>query len=89
MQVTHDSGIRVRAESVGGAIAGLTRAFDRLVSDPALRLRMGAAGRLRVAGEFAWDRKGEQFATLYREVVRTQAGLDESDYAFVRGGGPC
>ena len=87
MQVTEESGIRVRAESAGDTIDGLARAFDRLASDAGLRARLGAAGRLRMAGEFTWDRKGEQFATLYREVIRTRAGLEERAYAFARGGG--
>jgi glycosyltransferase involved in cell wall biosynthesis len=89
MQVTQESGIRVPAENAGDTIEGLARAFDRLASDAALRSRVGAAGRLRVAGEFTWDRKGEQFATLYREVIRARAGLEAPDYAFVRGGGSC
>jgi glycosyltransferase involved in cell wall biosynthesis len=79
----------VRAESAGDTIDELARAFERLASDAVLRSRVGEAGRLRVAGEFTWDRKGEYFATLYREVVRARAGLEAPDYAFVRGGGSC
>jgi glycosyltransferase involved in cell wall biosynthesis len=87
IQVTDETGIRVKAESVNGAIEGLALAFHRLASNPALRISMGAAGRKRVANEFAWDRKGERFAALYREVITAQADSAEPAFAFARGGG--
>jgi glycosyltransferase involved in cell wall biosynthesis len=39
--------------------AGLSAQVRRLIADPALRARLGAAGRIRVAGEFAIDRAVE------------------------------
>ncbi len=49
-----------------GDAAGLAGALDRLLSDPALRARMGAAGRARVAAEFDIARETAWLAALIR-----------------------
>lgn len=44
-----------------GDVGGLARALERLILDPALRRRLGQAGRARVAAEFTIDRMAERF----------------------------
>lgn len=88
MQVSDETGIRVRAEGPRSAIAGLAAAYCRLASNPELRASMGEAGRKRVADQFAWNRKGEQFSDLYRQLVRGRPEDENAGaLAFARGGG--
>lgn len=46
---------------------GLAAAVGRLLADPQLRQRMGAAGRRRVRQLFAWDRSVARLEALYGE----------------------
>jgi glycosyltransferase involved in cell wall biosynthesis len=47
----------------------LASALTRLLDDPALRARFGAAGRARVEGELSADRMVERTLAVYRECV--------------------
>ena len=49
--------------------AALARALQRLLGDPALRARLGAAGRQRVTTEFSARRMARDTLALYREAV--------------------
>lgn len=49
--------------------AGLAEALLLLARDPALRARMGAAGRARVEERFTLDAQLQDFLTMYREVA--------------------
>ena len=51
-------------------VEGLRQAIGALVGDPALRRRMGDAGRARVAAEFTLDRMAQRTIALYEEVAR-------------------
>jgi starch synthase len=53
--------------------ADLAAALNRLLADPAERERMGAAGRARVEGEFAWDAIARQTADLYASLTRPRS----------------
>jgi len=44
-------------------------AIARLLLDPQLRARMGAAGRARVEAHFTWDGRAEQLATILAKAV--------------------
>jgi glycosyltransferase involved in cell wall biosynthesis len=49
-----------------GAVAD---AIARLLADPELRRRMGAAGRAAVAQRYSWDKVGEQLEAAYARIL--------------------
>lgn len=51
-----------------GDPAELAGAIARLLDDPALRARLGAAGRARVLAHFTWRRTAERTAAWYADV---------------------
>lgn len=51
----------------------LAAALGRLLADPALRRRIGAAGRRRVLERFTWRRTAELTVAAYRRAIRTVA----------------
>ena len=57
-----------------GDAGALAAALGRLLDDPALRIRLGAAGRERVLADFTWQRAAELTAERYRAAVATGAG---------------
>jgi glycosyltransferase involved in cell wall biosynthesis len=48
-----------------GSPEALAEAIERLLADPALRVRMGTAGRACVAECFTWDRSIARLVDLY------------------------
>ncbi|MFE5210152.1 glycosyltransferase family 4 protein [Streptomyces sp. NPDC056600] len=52
-----------------GDPGALAAALGRLLDDPALRARLGAAGRARVLEHFTWKRAAEGTVAHYREAV--------------------
>jgi glycosyltransferase involved in cell wall biosynthesis len=56
-----------------GDVAGFAAAIDRLIGDPALRSRLGEAGRARAA-DYRWDRLSGQVLDVYRTALRRRAG---------------
>jgi glycosyltransferase involved in cell wall biosynthesis len=62
------SGILIEPLSRAHVVLGLTRAMARLALDPALRRRMGAAGRRKVEREYDWERKLDRMLEIYRSV---------------------
>ncbi|MFI1100130.1 glycosyltransferase family 4 protein [Streptomyces melanogenes] len=58
-----------------GEPGALAAALNRLLADPELRARLGAAGRERVLDRFTWARAAEGTAELYRSAIgRSAAG---------------
>ncbi|MDH6138972.1 glycosyltransferase involved in cell wall biosynthesis [Kitasatospora sp. GP30] len=55
------------ADALAGALA-------RLLDDPELRARLGAAGRARVLAGFTWERAAERTAVCYRAAIATGVG---------------
>ena len=49
--------------------AGFAAALDRLLDDPALRARMGAAGRQRAVSTFAWPIVVDRLEALYVDLA--------------------
>jgi hypothetical protein len=65
-------------------------AYARLLVDPALRQRMGAAGRARVEGHFTWERVVKAYEQLWREQEsERQAHLKSAPAARRTLGPPC
>ncbi|MEU0024328.1 glycosyltransferase family 4 protein [Streptomyces sp. NPDC006335] len=54
-----------------GDSGALAVALSRLLGDPDLRARLGAAGRERVLAHFTWARAAEGTVTRYREAMAT------------------
>ena len=52
-----------------GFEATLAERVNRLIDDPALSTRLGAAGRQRVLDHFTWERVAERTLEVYREVL--------------------
>jgi len=50
-----------------GVVAELASALDLLISDAALRHRLGASGRERVLNEFRWEEKLARVRQVYEE----------------------
>ena len=63
------SGFRIHPRTPDQFASDIADALIRLVDDPALRSRMGAAARSRVAGLALWDLKIARLERLYTEVV--------------------
>ncbi|WP_020140054.1 glycosyltransferase family 4 protein [Streptomyces sp. 351MFTsu5.1] len=57
-----------------GDPGALAVALSRLLGDPDLRARLGAAGRERVLARFTWARAAEGTVTRYREAIAAGAG---------------
>jgi glycosyltransferase involved in cell wall biosynthesis len=53
-----------------GDAAALASALERLLADPALRQRLGAAGAARVGEQFLAEQMVDAYESLYREVLR-------------------
>ena len=67
--VTDECGIRVPAVSPGQAVRDLAGAIRRLVSDPELRHRMGAAARDRATRTISWNTVGDCLNGIYERAV--------------------
>lgn len=50
--------------------AEFATAIVRLLADPALRERLGAAGRAVAVRDYDWERIGERLAALYRDMLQ-------------------
>lgn len=50
--------------------AGLARALDSVLGDPATARRMGEAGRERAVEEFGWDAVARRTVRLYEEILK-------------------
>ncbi|OLZ74187.1 glycosyl transferase family 1 [Streptomyces sp. IMTB 2501] len=71
-EVVEDGRTGLLVDTDDGFEAGLTRALDSVLGDPAAARRMGEAGRERAALEFGWDTVARRTAALYEEI-RKQA----------------
>jgi len=69
-------GIKVAPVSRESVVRGMTVALETLCSDPALRRRLGEAGRKRALEFYAWDRLGERVLEIYEYAVGGKALSD-------------
>jgi glycosyltransferase involved in cell wall biosynthesis len=68
IQVTEETGFKIRPLGVDQAVSDMAGAIGRLIEDPELRSRMGRAGAVRAREVFDWDRKGDWMNELYRQI---------------------
>nr|WP_107055072.1 glycosyltransferase family 4 protein [Streptomyces aureocirculatus] len=66
-----------------GDAEALAAGLNRLLGDPALRARLGAAGRERVLRKFTWARAAQGTVERYREAIAREAAT-----ARAAGSGP-
>ncbi|MFE9025618.1 glycogen synthase [Streptomyces iakyrus] len=69
-EVVDDGRTGLLVPSGDGFEAGLARAMDAVLGDPAAARRMGEAGRERAVGEFGWDAVARRTVRLYEEIVK-------------------
>ncbi|MBX7548380.1 glycogen synthase [Streptomyces sp. tea 10] len=67
-EVVADGATGLLVDVDDGFEAGLARALDTVLGDPAAARRMGEAGRVRAVGEFGWDAVARRTAALYEEI---------------------
>jgi glycosyltransferase involved in cell wall biosynthesis len=65
-----ECGILVRPDDAEQFKRDLGAAMTKLATSPALRARMGARGREKVAAQFDWERKAEQMLSIYQQVAQ-------------------
>jgi glycosyltransferase involved in cell wall biosynthesis len=73
LQVTDVTGIKIPANSPEQVITDLAGALERISRDSAHRLHLGEASRARIEKHYSWDRRGEQLAALYEQMVSEEA----------------
>ncbi|NQT11710.1 MAG: glycosyltransferase [Planctomycetes bacterium] len=71
--VTADCGIKLPIDSLGRFQAELAGAIARLADDEPERRRL-AAGAIRRAADFSWEKKAEAVDRIYRRVLAEAAG---------------
>ncbi len=69
MQVTEQTGVKVRADNPQQTVRDLAEAMQRLAFDATLRKIMGEAGRCRSMDIFSWESKIERLDAIYRDAV--------------------
>jgi glycosyltransferase involved in cell wall biosynthesis len=69
LQVTEDTGIKVRALTPDQTATELAKAFLRLSGDPELRIRMGRASRHRVSKHFDSVGQGDFMSRVYEDTL--------------------
>jgi len=69
LQVTENTGIKVKATTAAQTVADLAKAFLRLAEDPELRVRIAGASRRRVEDHFDWVGKGDFMSRIYENTA--------------------
>lgn len=83
LQVTEETGIKVKAGTPDEVVADLVKAMVRLAEDPELRDRMGQASRQRVEEHFDWVSKGDFMSGIYESAVGAGASSMLPDHNSV------
>lgn len=68
-----------------GDVAALTAACDRLLSEPALRRRLGQAAAREIRDRYTWDHNAARVAELGSELMRQRRRVDDDSPGGVRG----
>ena len=78
LQVTRDTGFRVRVDSPEQTIQGLAEAMISLHRDEAARVRMAEASRQRAKAMFHWEGRSEEMDKFYQQAVTSPPMRDRS-----------
>ena len=70
LQVTGETGFKIRANTPEQVVTDLGEAMVRLAQNSDLRKRMGEAARKRVEEHFNWDKKGEWINNIYEQIFQ-------------------
>lgn len=73
IQVTHETGIKVRATTPQQVILDLAQAMSQLAQDGRRRHHLGQAGRRRVQEHFSWHSKGQWIKELFLAIKTIEA----------------
>jgi len=68
--VREEWGIKVNPRSERQVVAGLAEALVKLRNDPALRRKMGKAGKARARESYLWEKLGDRLDDIYRDTIR-------------------
>ena len=79
LQVTDQTGIKVRADAPERTVEDLAGALRRLAADAELRLRLGAGGRARVHRIYNWNSKGRALVRLYEQILASTPSVRVTD----------
>lgn len=66
----------------GSDVTALAQAMVRLDGDERLRLKLGAAGKVR-AQKFGWPEIGGQYLDIYRSIIASRASKESSRHASI------
>jgi glycosyltransferase involved in cell wall biosynthesis len=75
LQVTDETGFKIKANASRQAIAGLAKAMSQLTDDRRLWHQMSSASRRRVNDVFSWSSKGHHFSHLYTQILNQAPSL--------------
>ncbi|HEX6495295.1 MAG TPA: glycosyltransferase family 4 protein [Acidobacteriaceae bacterium] len=67
----NDTGFLIPPESHDAMIAGFADAMQRLIDEPELAARMGAAAREKLLSHFTWQMKIDLILEVYKSVIRS------------------
>lgn len=70
LQVTEETGFKIPARTPEQVIQDMADAMQALAKDAPLRHRMSEAARRRVQEYFSWERRGEEIARIYDQVLK-------------------
>jgi glycosyltransferase involved in cell wall biosynthesis len=70
LQVTPAIGIKISAVTPEQVITDLATAMEQLATNPALRLEMSGACRMRIKQHFTWQKKGRYLVKLYEGLAQ-------------------
>jgi len=70
--INNECGIKVKPITPEQTINDLAAALLRLIENPDLREKMGAAGQRRVKEYYSWDKKGEFIHQIYQKVLKNE-----------------
>ena len=79
-ELTYDHFLAEFSQATAVDVPAMGAALARLVGDPALRRRMGEAGRRRACEHFAWSHVIHLYEDLWREQERERSARAGSEY---------